>query len=211
MYRDKYPSNNSFRGGYGPRGGRSFGDSNIDQMKPCEDKVNFNKNFYSPTVTISIKDAEELIKSSEMKLIGNDIPLPVNDFSSLGFPTEVVKYFESKGYTRPTPIQAQGWPMALQGKDVVGIADTGSGKTISFVLPALIHAKDQIPLRQDDGPIVSILAPTRELVTQIEEVVREYCPFFDLRSTSIYGGVSVVPQKKILKRGVEIVVATPEG
>lgn len=212
MYRDNYNSYNSYRGGCGgdKRGGRrSFGQDSITEMNPSTEKVEFRKNFYNPTSTLTEQEAEEFRKSSEMRLAGKDIPLPIKDFSSINFPNDVLKYFESKGYVKPTPIQAQGWPMALQGKDVVGIADTGSGKTISFVLPALIHAKDQAHLRPDDGPIVLILAPTRELVTQIEEVVKEYCPFFDLRSTSVYGGVSALPQKKALKRGVEVVVATP--
>jgi len=216
MFRDSSSNYNSYNSGYG--GGRSkgysnsrrgFGQNAIEEMKPSVDAVAFKKNFYNPTVTLTESEAREFRENNEMKLIGKNIPLPIKDFSSINFPSEVLRYFESKGYSKPTPIQAQGWPMALQGQDVVGIADTGSGKTISFVLPALMHAKDQEPLRPDDGPIALILAPTRELVTQIEEVVREYCPFFDLRCTSVYGGVSVVPQKKTLKRGVEILVATP--
>lgn len=189
---------------------RSFGEETVSEMNPNMEEVAFEKNFYRPNnSTMTKEEAEAFRQENKMKLIGNDIPLPVKDFYSLNFPEEIIKYFTTKGYQRPTPIQAQGWPMALNGKDVVGIADTGSGKTISFVIPALIHAKSQQPLREDDGPIVLILAPTRELVTQIEEVVREYTQFFDLRSASIYGGVSIVPQKKILKRGVEILVATP--
>lgn len=178
-------------------------------MNPNEEPVEFTKNFYIPTETLGEKQAKELRETSQMKLTGKDIPLPVNNFSSLGFPEEILKKFTSKGYLTPTPIQAQGWPMALSGRDMVGIASTGSGKTISFVLPALIHAKAQAPLRENDGPIVLILAPTRELATQIEEVVQEFSSYFDLRSCAVYGGAATVPQKKALKRGVEILVATP--
>ncbi|XP_077301442.1 uncharacterized protein LOC143922038 [Arctopsyche grandis] len=189
------------------KGRSSFGDE--EAMTPNTEPIEFTKNFYVPTETLSDREAEALRETSQMKLTGSDIPLPVNNFTSLGFPEEVSKRFFDKGFTTPTPIQAQGWPMALSGRDMVGIASTGSGKTLSFVLPALIHAKAQEPLRENDGPIVLILAPTRELATQIEEVVHEYGPFFNLRSCAVFGGASIVPQKKALKRGVEILVATP--
>ena len=67
------------------------------------------------------------------------------------------------GFKIPTPIQAQGWPIALNGNDMVGIAKTGSGKTLSYILPALIHCKKEKPLRNGDGPVCLVLAPTREL------------------------------------------------
>lgn len=218
MYRDSYPSGgyNDRRGSYDRRRGGSSSNSERgprgptgSPMNPSEEPVPFEKNHYSPSETLSEQDAKQLRDASGMRLVGSDIPLPVKSFSALGFSEDVLKHFESKGYTNPTPIQAQGWPMALCGRDMVGIADTGSGKTISFVLPAMVHAKNQQPLREDDGPIVLILAPTRELCTQIEEVVREYAGYYGLRSTSVYGGASMVPQKKALKRGAEILVATP--
>lgn len=206
--RDNYRSNTwNNNKSYSNR--RSFGDKKEFEMNPPTEEVEFQKNFYNSKDTLSAKEAEEFRESCKMRLIGNDVPLPIKSFDSIDFPSEILNYFKSKGYTTPTAIQAQGWPMALSGRDMVGIADTGSGKTISFVLPALIHAKNQTPLREDDGPIVLILAPTRELCTQIEEVVREYLPFFDLRSCAVYGGVSIIPQKKAIKKGVEILVATP--
>lgn len=208
-YRRGRDRNDSYRK-QSPRGrssgGRSDGFAPIDKEN---EPVSFEKNFYVPTVTMSLEEADVLRKKAGMRLVGNDINLPVGDFVSLGFPKAVVDGFRSKGYESPTPIQAQGWPMALSGRDMVGIADTGSGKTISFVLPALIHAKAQVPLRENDGPIVLILAPTRELVNQIEEVVAEYAGFFNMRSCAVYGGASIVPQKKAIIRGTEILVATP--
>lgn len=207
-YRD---ANNTRGGTWGNRRrtGRGFGEDQGQAMNPSNEPVEFEKNFYTPIETLSEEDARELREASKMRLIGSKIPLPIKNFSSVNFPEEVLGYFEKKGYKNPTPIQAQGLPMAMSGRDMVGIADTGSGKTVSFVLPALMHAKGQAPLREDDGPIVLILAPTRELCTQIEEVVREYAPFYDLRSCAVYGGVSMIPQKRALKRGVEILVATP--
>jgi len=171
--------------------------------------VPFEKNFYSPTETLSVGEAEKLRKESQMHLTGKNINLPVSNFSSLGFPAQVQEYFRGKKYDKPTPIQAQGWPMALSGRDMVGIASTGSGKTISFVLPALVHAAAQPPLRENDGPIALILAPTRELCNQIEEVVTEYSRFFNLRSVAVFGGASIIPQKRAVLQGTEILVATP--
>lgn len=185
--------------------------SNRDEtpMNPSTDPIEFEKNFYVPKGTLSEGEARELRENNKMRLQGSNIPLPVRSFDALAFPEEVLKHFKSKGYTQPTAIQAQGWPMALCGRDMVGIADTGSGKTISFVLPALVHAKNQPKLRPDDGPIVLILAPTRELCTQIEEVVREYAGYFGLTSCAVYGGAAMGPQKRALKNGVEVLVATP--
>ncbi|KAI4292597.1 ATP-dependent RNA helicase DDX5/DBP2 [Pancytospora philotis] len=205
----------SYGGGRGGRReGRSFGGrgdrgDSFEPVRTENEPVPFEKNFYCATKTLTREEAEELRAKASMKLIGSDINLPVNDFTSLGFPQSVVDSFRAKGFTAPTPIQAQGWPMALSGRDMVGIADTGSGKTLSFVLPALIHAAAQQPLRERDGPIVLILAPTRELCNQIEEVVAEYATYFNMRSVAVYGGASMVPQKKAIMRGSEILVATP--
>lgn len=74
------------------------------------------------------------------------------------------------GFKAPTPIQAQGWPIALSGKDMVGIASTGSGKTLSYLLPGIVHIINQSKLGRGDGPIALILAPTRELAQQIQQV-----------------------------------------
>ncbi|KAI5169888.1 ATP-dependent RNA helicase DDX5/DBP2 [Pancytospora epiphaga] len=201
---------NNYQRRSGPRG-RSFGgrDDDFEPIRKENEPVDFEKNFYVPTKTLNQEEAEQLRKKASMRLVGSDINLPVTDFESLGFPQSVVDSFKNKGYKEPTPIQAQGWPMALSGRDMVGIADTGSGKTISFVLPALIHAAAQKPLRERDGPIVLILAPTRELCNQIEEVVAEYASFFNMRSVAVFGGASIVPQKKAIVRGTEILVATP--
>lgn len=73
------------------------------------------------------------------------------------------------GFKAPTPIQAQGWPIALKGRDIVGLAETGSGKTLAYMLPAIVHINAQPYLERGDGPIVIVLAPTRELATQIQE------------------------------------------
>ena len=80
-----------------------------------------------------------------------------------------------QGFQNPTPIQAQGWSLALSGLNTVGIAQTGSGKTLAYLLPGVIHVNAQQPLARGDGPIVLCLAPTRELAQQIQDSAKEFC------------------------------------
>lgn len=117
--------------------------------------------------------------------------------------------FKANKYTKPTCIQAQGWPLALSGRDVVGVAQTGSGKTLSYILPALIHAKAQRPLARGEGPMVLVLAPTRELAVQIQQVSLEFGKLFRARTVCLYGGVPKSGQIREMMNGAEIVVATP--
>merc|ERR1712190_624896 len=85
------------------------------------------------------------------------------------FPEYVLQEVSRAGFREPSPIQVQGWPIALKGRDMVGIAETGSGKTLAFLLPAIVHINAQPYLSRGDGPIVLVLAPTRELACQIQE------------------------------------------
>ncbi|KAM0677174.1 ATP-dependent RNA helicase dbp2 [Binucleata daphniae] len=182
-----------------------------EKKEPIQNSpVPFKKCFYDPKINATTEEVEEFRKNSKMIVKGKDVPAPVKDFNDIEiFSKDLLVALQKQGYTHPTPIQAQGWPMALSGRDMVGIAQTGSGKTLSFVIPALIHANDQRPLRRNDGPIVLILAPTRELVLQINEVVDVYRKLFGMRSCTIYGGVSAHGQRQALRDGCEIVVATP--
>ncbi|XP_061628333.1 probable ATP-dependent RNA helicase DDX5 isoform X2 [Phyllopteryx taeniolatus] len=112
-------------------------------------------------------------------------------------------------WIEPTPIQGQGWPVALSGKDMVGIAQTGSGKTLAYLLPAIVHIQHQPFLEHGDGPICLVLAPTRELAQQVQQVAAEYGRASHLKTTCIYGGAPKGPQIRDLERGVEICIATP--
>jgi ATP-dependent RNA helicase DDX5/DBP2 len=114
-----------------------------------------------------------------------------------------------QGFNDPTSIQAQGWPIALSGRDMVGIAQTGSGKTLAYVLPSVVHINNQQPLAKGDGPIALILAPTRELAQQIQQVANDFGTATYIRNTCIFGGAPKGPQARDLERGVEIVIATP--
>jgi len=121
----------------------------------------------------------------------------------------VLAEVEKAGFKAPTPIQAQGWVMALSGRDVVGIAQTGSGKTLSFLLPAVVHINAQPYLQPGDGPIVLVIAPTRELAVQIQNECNRFGSSSRIKNTCVYGGVPKGPQIRDLSRGVEICIATP--
>jgi ATP-dependent RNA helicase RhlE len=125
-------------------------------------------------------------------------------FNELGLSAKVLKAVRDAGYTTPTPIQAQAIPLVLKGRDLMGLAQTGTGKTAAFTLP--------IVDRLLDGPRRTralVLTPTRELCVQVEESVHKYARHSDLSVVSVYGGVPLEPQQKKLRAGVDIVVATP--
>ncbi len=139
-------------------------------------------------------------------------PAPVVQFSDLGLAPEILRALDELGYKAPTPIQTQAIPHVLRGIDLLGGAQTGTGKTAAFALPMLqrlrVHANNSVsPARHQVRAL--ILAPTRELAAQVEESVRAYAKYTMLRATCVFGGVSIDPQIAQLRSGVEIVVATP--
>lgn len=144
-----------------------------------------------------------------MTLDGTNIPNPLKHFEHANFPREVTELFTKNNFSNPTPIQAQGWPLALSGRNVVGIAQTGSGKTLAFALPAFLHVLNQKKVARGDGPIGLILAPTRELACQIADVVKEYGAPLGIRYSCLYGGASKGPQINELSRSPQIIIATP--
>jgi ATP-dependent RNA helicase RhlE len=130
-------------------------------------------------------------------------------FAALGLNSSLTKAVREAGYTLPTPIQTKSIPVILQGHDVIGIAQTGTGKTAAFVLPILQRLGDHGPKMGRRGMRALIVAPTRELVVQIEENVRNYAKHTRLRCATVYGGVGEQPQIRALRAGTEIVIATP--
>ncbi|XP_072999534.1 DEAD-box ATP-dependent RNA helicase 20-like isoform X1 [Typha latifolia] len=176
------------------------------------DLIPFEKNFYVESPEMQAMSEHEVLlyrRHREITVEGLDVPKPIRFFHDAGFPDYCLQVIAKYGFVEPTPIQAQGWPMALKGRDVVGIAETGSGKTLAYLLPALVHVNAQPRLVHGDGPIVLILAPTRELAVQIQEEAIKFGSQSNIRSTCIYGGAPKGPQIRDLKRGVEIVIATP--
>jgi ATP-dependent RNA helicase RhlE len=131
-------------------------------------------------------------------------------FKSLGLSDKLVQGILATGYTAPTAIQSQAIPTALQGKDIIGCAQTGTGKTAAFVLPILNRfAAYETAGQVRHGIKALVLTPTRELAGQVEESVKTYGRFLRLRTLAIYGGVGYGPQLQALRRGVDFVVATP--
>ncbi|MEY2481691.1 MAG: ATP-dependent helicase RhlE [Verrucomicrobiota bacterium] len=130
-------------------------------------------------------------------------------FRALQLSPPILKAIQEAGYTEPTPIQLAAIPEVLAGRDVIGIAQTGTGKTAAFVLPILTKLTANIADNRRRGTRVLIVAPTRELVVQIEENVRAYAKHLPLRMATVFGGVSERPQLEALRSGVNLVVATP--
>ncbi|KAG9145845.1 hypothetical protein Leryth_023781 [Lithospermum erythrorhizon] len=151
--------------------------------------------------------AEAYCRRHEITVIGNDVPQPFMSFEATGFPSEVLRELKT-GFIDSLPIQAQSWPLALQGRDMVAIAKTGSGKTLGYLLPGFMHLK-QRGNNPRMGPTVLVLSPTRELATQIQDEALKFGRSSRISCTCLYGGAPKGPQLKDLDRGVDVVVATP--
>jgi len=130
-------------------------------------------------------------------------------FKSMGLADPLVQGILATGYTAPTDIQSQAIPAILEGQDVVGCAQTGTGKTAAFVLP-ILHRLETVPRRSKKKiPRALVVTPTRELAVQIEQAIRGYGRFMKIHTVAVYGGMSVTTQANHLRRGVDVVVATP--
>jgi ATP-dependent RNA helicase RhlE len=134
-------------------------------------------------------------------------------FADLKLLPEVLDAVRDAGYTHPTPIQQQAIPLALAGRDLIGLAQTGTGKTAGFTLP-IVNNLLTAPLSSSNGQLshrvrVLVLTPTRELAAQVEASFRKYAKYADLLVVPIYGGVGLEPQSRELRRGVDVVIATP--
>jgi ATP-dependent RNA helicase DDX42 len=145
----------------------------------------------------------------DMRVSGADTAKPCISFAHFGFEEALMETIRRAGYSEPSGIQQQAIPVALSGRDIIGIAKTGSGKTAAFLLPMIVHIMDQEELDKGDGPIGVVLAPTRELADQIYSEAKRFAKAYGLRVAVVYGGASKQDQFKTLRSGVEIVVATP--
>ena len=194
---------------------RRFGLTLENADKRCPDinaMPKLEKSFYKEDPAVSSRSESEVIKFRNQHAIsvqGRDVPRPVETFDEAGFPAYVMSEVKAQGFPAPTAIQSQGWPMALSGRDVVGIAETGSGKTLTYCLPAIVHINAQPLLAPGDGPIVLVLAPTRELAVQIQQEITKFGKSSRIRNTCVYGGVPKGGQIRDLAKGVEVCIATP--
>jgi ATP-dependent helicase YprA (DUF1998 family) len=146
---------------------------NFDHAPP------FQKDLYKPTdlaVNRQPHEVAALKAKFEITLAGRDADTcrPIATFTEANLPDYVMSEINKQGFTNPTNIQAVTIPTLLSGRNIVGIAKTGSGKTLAYILPSLIHLKNQPPLKYGDGPIVLVLAPTRELAQQIQVVANDF-------------------------------------
>jgi ATP-dependent RNA helicase DDX42 len=173
----------------------------------------FEKYFYKehPDIAkLSEEEVKQIRKDLDMWVTGHDVAKPCISFGHFGFDDRLINAIIKQGFTEPTGIQRQAIPVALSGRDLIGIAKTGSGKTASFVWPMIIHILDQPDLEKGDGPIGLILAPTRELAHQIYIEAKKFAKVYNIKVAAVYGGESKADQFKELRNGyVEILVATP--
>uniref|UniRef100_A0AAR2IXB7 RNA helicase n=1 Tax=Pygocentrus nattereri TaxID=42514 RepID=A0AAR2IXB7_PYGNA len=178
------------------------------------------KNFYIEAEAVARRSAEEVrawrkennnifvddLKEGEKRIIPN----PVYTFEEAFAPYPgIMENIHRVGFQKPTPIQSQAWPVVLRGLDLIGIAQTGTGKTLSYLLPGFIHMDQQpIPRDKRGGPGMLVLTPTRELALQIEAECNKYS-YKGFKSICVYGGGDRRAQIKLVTSGVDIVIATP--
>ncbi|PSS23053.1 hypothetical protein M430DRAFT_33660 [Amorphotheca resinae ATCC 22711] len=143
---------------------------------------------------------------------GGSIPNPMRNWQESGLPKRLLDIIAQVGYDEPSAVQRAAIPIALQARDLIGVAVTGSGKTAAFLLPLLVYISELPPLNEytkNDGPYAIILAPTRELAQQIEVEARKFATPLNFTCVSIVGGHSLEEQAYNLRNGAEIVIATP--
>eukprot|EP00916_Digyalum_oweni_P002504 GHVL01004602.1.p1 GENE.GHVL01004602.1~~GHVL01004602.1.p1 ORF type:complete len:633 (+),score=92.92 GHVL01004602.1:61-1959(+) len=167
---------------------------------------------------MSRQEADSIREKYFIDVDGNDPPPPILSFAEMRLPRGILDGLKEKGIGRPTQIQMQGIPAVLQGRDLIGIAFTGSGKTLVFGLPLIMLALEmefRLPLQNSEGPVGLILCPSRELASQTFQVIEFYCDhlakqgFSRLRTVLCMGGQSLYEQTQLCRRGCHIVVATP--
>lgn len=183
--------------------------------------VDFVKEFYVPTESVkrrSEDECEKIRRANRISIIsGDQVPKPIISFEESSFPDYIVRslYRQFGPDARPTPIQMQGWPIAMSGRSMVGIAQTGSGKTLAYILPAVVHINAQAPAAPREGPIALVLVPTRELCAQIAQEAEKFSEAvkdvggIPSRIACAFGGVNKAEQSWALKDSLDILVASP--
>uniref|UniRef100_A0A3B4B4D5 RNA helicase n=1 Tax=Periophthalmus magnuspinnatus TaxID=409849 RepID=A0A3B4B4D5_9GOBI len=173
----------------------------------------YRKNFYVEVPELAKMSPEEVTAyRAELEGImvkGKGCPKPIRTWVQCGVSMKILNALKRHNYEKPTPIQTQAIPAIMSGRDLIGIAKTGSGKTIAFLLPMFRHIMDQRPLEEGEGPISVIMTPTRELALQITKECKKFSKPLGLRVVCVYGGTGISEQIAELKRGAEIIVCTP--
>ncbi|KAM4892572.1 putative ATP-dependent RNA helicase DDX46 [Sylvia borin] len=173
----------------------------------------FRKNFYVEVPELAKMTQEEVnvyrLELEGITVKGKGCPKPIKTWVQCGISMKILTALKKHGYEKPTPIQTQAIPAIMNGRDLIGIAKTGSGKTIAFLLPMFRHIMDQRALEEGEGPIAVIMTPTRELALQITKECKKFSKTLGLRVVCVYGGTGISEQIAELKRGAEIIVCTP--
>ncbi|XP_034033842.1 probable ATP-dependent RNA helicase DDX46 isoform X2 [Thalassophryne amazonica] len=173
----------------------------------------YRKNFYVEVPELAKMTQEEVntyrLELEGITVKGKGCPKPIKTWVQCGVSRKILSVLKKQNYEKPTPIQAQAIPAIMSGRDLIGIAKTGSGKTIAFLLPMFRHIKDQRELEESEGPISVIMTPTRELALQITKECKKFSKALGLRVVCVYGGTGISEQIAELKRGAEIIVCTP--
>ncbi|XP_069754507.1 probable ATP-dependent RNA helicase DDX46 isoform X2 [Narcine bancroftii] len=173
----------------------------------------FRKNFYVEVPELAKMSIEEVntyrLELEGIAVRGKGCPKPIKSWVQCGISMKILGSLKKQAYEKPTPIQAQAIPAIMCGRDLIGIAKTGSGKTIAFLLPMFRHIMDQRPLEESEGPVALISTPTRELALQITKECKKFSKPLGLRVVCVYGGTGISEQIAELKRGAEIIVCTP--
>lgn len=167
-----------------------------------------------PLAEMTDRDWRIFREDHAIGLKGGKLPLPFRSWAEAPLPEPILRAVEAVGYTRPSPIQMAAIPIGVAGRDVIGIAETGSGKTCAFVLPMLAYIM-RLPVMAGDeavealGPYALVLSPTRELAQQTEEETAKFAKFLNYRAVSIVGGQNIEEQGFALRNGCEIVIGAP--
>lgn len=191
------------RGANGHSYGHSNGPSSVSQSHHAHIPTQAQPAAHSGPVTPA-----EYRRQHDLHVQGDNLPDPYQTFEAANFPRDILEEIYRAGFKYPTPIQAQAWPIAVTGRDLVAIAKTGSGKTCGFLLPGLLHIQ---ATRKDPrmGPTLLVLAPTRELAVQTKQEADKFGRTSGIKNTCVYGGAPKSSQLRDLQYGVQIVIATP--
>uniref|UniRef100_A0A914D9D1 Probable ATP-dependent RNA helicase DDX23 n=1 Tax=Acrobeloides nanus TaxID=290746 RepID=A0A914D9D1_9BILA len=187
----------------------------LDVLQKKEKKEEWDNRHWSQKTLGEMQDRDWRIFREDFNITikGGRIPKPVRYWKEAGLPQEIYDVILEVGYKEPTPIQRQAIPIGLQNRDIIGVAETGSGKTAAFLIPLLVWLKTIPKLERHEefgaGPYAIIMAPTRELAQQIEVETKKFGDKLGVRTVSVIGGASREDQGLRMRMGVDVVIATP--
>ncbi|RWS20222.1 hypothetical protein B4U80_09391, partial [Leptotrombidium deliense] len=165
--------------------------------------------LFSQQISASLDDGDDEYIEEKITVLGNDVAPAVREFEDIKWPNEISEVIKRNGYTQPTSIQSSSWPVVLSGRDLVGVAKTGCGKTLAFLMPAICRIiENKKSDRKECSPLALVLAPTRELAQQIHSVANQFRGI--ITSIPVFGGASKIHQATFIeRRNPELIIATP--